>query len=175
MTSKIALDASDKFLRDFRQHLHQVDEIANVILRGHLEIERHLDTVLDLIFFRPEHFRKIRLEFSDKIRLAKSYCPNPDARDWTVIKCLNEARNSIAHHRSERARATKVAAIRQSISGFGTPDFQREVREADDKEMIVLAAAVASGFLAFVESSVQEVREVIAASLDVPNPRKEAD
>ncbi|WP_156041828.1 hypothetical protein [Bradyrhizobium sp. URHD0069] len=168
MTSKLALKANDEFIQDFRRYLNDVDGVSNVILRGHLEIEGHLDTVLDLIFFRPEYLRKVRLDFSDKILLAKAYCPDPDARDWAVIKPLNEARNSIAHRRTAEVRATKVAAVRQSISKFGTEAFQKDVREADDKEVIVLAAAVASGFLAYLEDCVRNVRRVIAEALEVP-------
>jgi hypothetical protein len=165
---KMALEASDEFIRDFHRHLDKVDGVSNVILKGHLEIEGHLDTVLDLIFLRPEYLRKVRLDFSDKILLAKAYCPDPDARDWSVIKTLNEARNSIAHKRTAEVRAAKVAAVRQSISKFGTEAFQKDVREADDKEVIVLAAAVASGFLAHLEDSVRNVRRVIAEALEVP-------
>jgi hypothetical protein len=168
MTSEIAMEASEEFMREFRRHLNEVDDVSNAILRGHLEIEGHLDTVLDMIFFRPEHFRKVRLEFSDKIQIAKAYSPEPNARDWTVIKCLNEARNAIAHRRTAEARAAKVAAVRKSISGYGTKQFQKEVAEADDKEIIVLAAAVSAGFLAYLEDSVRKVRRVIAQSLKVP-------
>jgi len=172
---KMAMEASDEFIQDFRRHLNEVDGVSNVILRGHLEVEGHLDTVLDLIFFRPEYFRKVRLDFSDKILLAKAYCPDPDARDWAVIKSLSEARNSIAHRRTAEARAAKVAAVRQSISGYGTKALQKEVRAADDKEVIVLAAAVASGFLAYLEDSVRKVRRVIAEALEVPEHAETED
>ncbi|MCP3469955.1 hypothetical protein NLM33_06380 [Bradyrhizobium sp. CCGUVB1N3] len=141
------MEASDEFIRDFRRHLNEVDGVSNVILRGHLEVEGHLDTVLDLIFFRPEYLRKVRLDFSDKILLAKAYCPDPAARGWAVIKALSQARNSIAHRQTAEARAAKIAAVRQSISEYGTKAHQNEVREADDREVIALAAAVASGFL----------------------------
>ena len=175
MTSKLAMEANDKFIRDFRRHLNEVDGVSNVILRGHLEIEGHLDMVLDLIFFRPEYLRRVRLDFSDKILLAKAYCPDPDAREWAVIKTLNEARNSIAHRRTTEVRTAKLAAVRQSISGFGTKAFQKDVREADDKEVVVLAAAVASGFLAYLEDTVRSVRRVIADVLDVPEYAKAED
>jgi hypothetical protein len=165
---KVAMVASDEFIQAFSRHLNEVDGMSNVILRGHLEIEGHLDTVLDLVFFRPEYFRKIRLDFSDKILLAKAYCRDPDARDWTVIRTLNEARNSIAHRQTAEVRAAKVAAVRQSISKLGTEAFQKEVREADDKEVVVLAAAVAAGFLVYLEDSVRNVRRVIAEALEVP-------
>jgi hypothetical protein len=149
-----------------------VDGVSNVILRGHLEVEGHLDKVLDLIFFRPEYLRKVRLDFSDKILLAKAYCPDPAARDWAVIKALSQARNSIVHRQTAEARAEKIA-VRQSISGCGTEAHRKEVREADDREVIVLAAALASGFIAYLEDSVRDVRRVIAEALEVQEPAAE--
>jgi hypothetical protein len=85
-----------------------------------------------------------------------------------VIRTLNEARNSVAHRQTAEVRAAKVAAIRQSMSKLGTEAFQKEVREADDKEVVVLAAAVASGFLVYLEDSVRNVRRAIAEALEVP-------
>jgi hypothetical protein len=163
-------DDADEFIKSFRKHLSQVDEVSNVILRGHLEVERALDEVVDLIFFRPEYVRKIRLEFSEKLQIVKAYAPDPNAADWMAIESLNEARNSIAHRNTLERRATKVKKVRDSITGRGTREFREEVKRADDKEVVVLAAATGAAFLAYVYDSVLKVRKAIAAALDVPKP-----
>lgn len=72
-------------------------------------------------------------------------------------------------------RAAKISAVRQSISGYGTKALQKEVREAEDKEVIVLATAVASGFLAYLEDCVRNVRRVIAEALEVPKHAESLD
>jgi hypothetical protein len=51
-------DSNAQFFLRFREHLNEVDDVSNVILKGHLEVEGHLDEVVDLIFFRPEYVRK---------------------------------------------------------------------------------------------------------------------
>lgn len=162
-------ESNEKFYLRFREHLNEVDELSNVILRGHLEVEGHLDDVVDLIFFRPEYLRKIRLSFYGKVQIAKAYCPNPDARDWAVIECLSEVRNSIAHKSTVKTRAAKIAKLQEEMSGWGLQELHGE-KVTDEKEIVVLAAARCSGFLTFLEDSVRKVREVIGEGLDVPMP-----
>lgn len=166
---------ADEFIDKFRKHLNEVDEISNVILRGHLEVERALDAVVDLIFFRPEHVRKIRLEFFEKLQIAKAYAPDPNAADWKAIESLNEARNSIAHRNSPERRAVKVKKVRESIAGRGTPEFREEMGRADDKEIVLIAAAIGAGFLTYLYDSVLKVRKTISAALNAPEPPEDAE
>lgn len=170
--------SGDRFIRTFREHLNKVDELSNVILKGHLEVERDLDDIVEMIFFRPEYLEDVRLGFADKISIARAYAPDPNARDWDVAKCLNEARNAIAHRRSPEARASKIANLRKSMIGYGTETAQKELAAANDKEVVVLASAICCGFLAFLHDSVWEVRDAISAKLTnapKPPPKKEYD
>jgi hypothetical protein len=162
-------ESNEDFFQRFREHLNEVDEVSNVILKGHLEVEGHLDDVVDLIFFRPEYLRKIRLRFYEKVQIAKAYCPDPNARDWGVIECLSEVRNSIAHKSIEKRRAAKIAKLQEKMSGWGLNELHGE-KVTDEKEIVILAAARCSGFLSFLEDSVRKVREVISVSLEVPAP-----
>jgi hypothetical protein len=167
-------DSNEEFFRRFRAHLNEVDEVSNVILKGHLEVEGHLDDVVDLIFFRPEYLRKIRLSFYGKVQIAKAYCPDPNARDWNVIECLSEVRNSIAHKNIANTRAAKIGKLREEMSGWGLKAVHGE-KVDDEKEIVVMAAARCSGFLTFLEDSVRKVRGVIGESLDVPAPPEARD
>jgi hypothetical protein len=160
----------DRFIGNFRRHLSQVDEVSNAILRGHLEVERTLDAVVDLIFFRPEYLKKVRLGFADKVLLARAYAPDPEAMDWNTIKCLNEARNAIAHRRSPEARGVKIANLRKVLESYGSSASRKEAGAADDMETVVLASAMCCGFLTFLEESVWKVRDTVANTLDVPRP-----
>ena len=162
--------SNDEFIDNFRQHLSKVDELSNVILKGHIEVEGHLDDVVDLIFFRPEFLRELRLGFYQKVQLAKAYCPDPAAKDWEVIRSLSEVRNSIAHREIAHARASRLTKLRETMSGWGSATFRKEVKVADEREVVVLATAVCCGFLIYVEDSVRKVRTTVAKSLDVPDP-----
>lgn len=167
-------EPNETFYLRFRENLNEVDELSNAILRGHLEVEGHLDDVVDLIFFRPEYLRKIRLSFYGKVQIAKAYCPNPDARDWAVIECLSEVRNSIAHNSRVKTRGAKIAKLQEEMSGWGLRELHGE-KVTDEREIVVLAAARCCGFLTYLEDSVRKVREVIGETLEVPAPSEAKD
>ena len=161
---------SDEFLVQFRKQMSEVNELSNIILNGHLEVEKHLDDAVDLIFFRPEQLHSLRLSFYEKVQIAKAYCPDPDAKDWEVIKCFGELRNSIAHMKVNEKKDARLKKLRQTMRGWGAASFREIIKDADDKELIIQASALCSAFLLFLEDSTWKVREVIAKTLDVPPP-----
>ena len=73
------------------------------------------------------------------------------------------------HRRTVEQRAAKMTKLRTSVSGWRLKDVRGD-KIADDAEVVVLAAVVCCGFLAFLEDSVRNVREVIGKSLEVPVP-----
>jgi hypothetical protein len=161
---------SEEFIQTFRWQLSEVDELTVLILNGHLEVEKYLEEVVDLIFFRPEQLQGLRLSFYAKVQIARACCPNPDSVDWEIIKCLGELRNSIAHRKTGEMRGARLKKLRQTMLGWGGDDFRKEIRVADDKEVVVQASALCSAFLIYLEESTRKVREVIAKSLHVPEP-----
>jgi hypothetical protein len=54
-------DETEKFYKEFRAYLSEVDEVVPVTLKGHLEVERHLDNVLRINCFYPQYFEKLGL------------------------------------------------------------------------------------------------------------------
>jgi hypothetical protein len=45
---------SDAFLKDYRQELGAIDEVAQIVLKGHLDVDADLDDALKVIFAREE-------------------------------------------------------------------------------------------------------------------------
>jgi soluble cytochrome b562 len=43
-------DDTDDFIEGFREHLSQIDDVAQIVLNGHLEIEAGLDDFLNIVF-----------------------------------------------------------------------------------------------------------------------------
>jgi hypothetical protein len=44
------------------------------------------------------------------------------------------------------------------MSGIGKPESQKRVKEADDKEVVIYAAAICSGFLSTIEEQLWSIR-----------------
>jgi hypothetical protein len=149
----------EEFIKAFRAQLSEVDDVVHVVLNGHLEVEKDLDDVLQIMLFHPEHCWKLRLGFFERVQMARAYSPNAEATDWEIMLALNSVRNEIAH--GGKNRSSKTGEPRKSLLGHGLEKFRKEVKGADDKEVIVLASAVCCGFLAYLEESVTELRQAI--------------
>jgi hypothetical protein len=152
-------DEIKSFEETFRAYLSEADEIVLVTLKGHLEVERQLDNVLRINFIHPEYFEKLGLDFGQRVQIAQAYTPAPDARDWRLIHGLNSLRNEIAH--GGKNRASKIGELRKILLEAAMPAFREKLRRADEKEVVILAAMMCSGFLAFQEDNAIELRNAI--------------
>ena len=80
-------EEADDFYREFSKHLTQIDELANVILRGHLLVENDLDAVISATFFYPEYI-KGRVSFERKSQIARAMALR--TQEEAVWKTLTE-------------------------------------------------------------------------------------
>jgi hypothetical protein len=154
----------DEFINEFRAKLSTVDELAQVILKGHLEVEMHVDDALGTIFFHPEHLD--RLGFAQKVNLVRAYAWNSNNRpDWHVIAKLNTVRNEVAHrglHLGNRIADLRIALAEATCRS----DRQEQIRHVSEKEVVVLAAAICCGFLAtLTDDQLKEMRGFIEAAV----------
>jgi hypothetical protein len=152
-------DESKGFEEAFRAYLSEADDIVLVTLKGHLEVERRLDNVLRINFIHPEYFEKLGLDFGQRVQIAQAYTPAPGARDWRLIRGLNSLRNEIAH--GGKNRAAKIGELRKILLEAAVPKFREKLRVADEKEVVILAAMMCSGFLAYQEDYAIELRTAI--------------
>jgi hypothetical protein len=159
-------DNSDEFINSYRAHLTEIDEIAQVILKGHLDVEMHLDDALRTICFHPEHLEENRLSFAQKVNVVRAYALNrSDRMEWNVIRKLNEVRNQIAHRGQEGRRTEKITELRNFLASWGAPNFGQNVQRVDEKEVVILAAVVCGGFLITTEDQITEMRGFIESAV----------
>jgi hypothetical protein len=149
----------DKYSEQFREHLREVDELAQTVLTGHLIIENALENVIALIFFHPEH---LRLNFERKVQVARAYALNKNKKTiWNLIMAVNETRNAIAHSLPGDRREKKMAQLRRMYFAEMEPDFA-EVRENyPDHVIAVMACALCTGFLGTLEDDTKSLRNII--------------
>jgi len=86
----------------FRQEMESVDEVAHVLLKGHLLLEEALSAIIDQYVFHREHLTQARLTFAQKILLARSLCLRKNMLgEWELIAAINALRNDLAHRLRE--------------------------------------------------------------------------
>jgi hypothetical protein len=151
----------EKFFRDFSKHLLQIDEPANVILRGHLLVENDLDSVLRATFFYPE-FIQDRLSFERKAQMARAMAlRTQNEAVWETLSALNALRNEIAHNRDPRPRKAKLNRLRQACLKQIKSEFSAKHRDDDDREIVTLGCALCSGFLGLLEDQLWSARDIV--------------
>lgn len=95
--------------------------IVEVLLRGHLWVEKHLIALLESELSRPEKLDLDRMTFSQKVKLADALgMLRPD--EVGAIRALNGMRNKLAHDLSG-------SPSREDVTRFGQamPESQREL------------------------------------------------
>ncbi|NEV79801.1 hypothetical protein DYI24_22465 [Rhodopseudomonas sp. BR0C11] len=154
------LDSSDEFFERFSQHLSQIDEIASIVLRGHLLVEQDLDSVIEAIFFYPQYVT--RLSFERKIQIARAMALRmQEDPAWETLRTLNLLRNGIAHSSDIDDRRKKLAELRHACMKQMNPEAQRQHEGDSDKEIVILGCALCCGHLAILEEALVEMHAVI--------------
>lgn len=152
-------EETDEFFENSRQHLNQVDDVVHVVLNAHLDVEQTLDSFLTVVFFHPEYFRKCNLHYFDKVQIARAYSELlHEMPEWSLMLALGGLRNAIAHGDKGKKRADRIDDLRNKLSNVGSIQSQQRIRNVDDKEAVVYAAAICSGFLCTIERELWEIR-----------------
>lgn len=82
----------------FMQHLPRNGDVELSLLKCHLLVEEVLTKLIERNLRHPNHLRKARLNFFQKMCMARSLNDlEGQAWIWGALKRLNEARNALAH------------------------------------------------------------------------------
>lgn len=96
----------------FMQQLPKSGDVELMLLKSHLLVEEALTKLIAGHAKHPEHLRKARLTFAQKMNLARALC---DLKNgdwiWKPIEKLNEARNALSHGLDEEHITSKVKAF----------------------------------------------------------------
>ena len=150
-------------LERFREEMENVDEVAHVLLKGHLLLEESISLILDQYVFHREHLAQARLSFHQKTLLARSLCLRKNKLgEWDLIAAINALRNDLAHKLNSLDRANKLAALKEiyfrESAGFDRID---EIKKESDATILFSACAHCAGFLASFESDSKAFRAMV--------------
>jgi hypothetical protein len=160
----------DKYTKLFEKHLETLDRLQVIVLNGHLIVESAIDNIIALMLFHPEHIQKARLEFSQKVQLARGYAlrKNKDGI-WALILTIGEVRNEVAHNLTEARQNEKMAQLRR-LYFREAPELEKSHKEASDEEIAYYACELCAGFLGTLEEDSRSLRRMIDGLDGVLNP-----
>lgn len=154
-----------KAIDKFQQEMASVDEVAHVLLKGHLLIEESLVRIVEQYLFHREHLAEARLSFHQKMTLCQALCLRKNAYgEWDLISSINSLRNEIAHQLNSATRNTKMSRTKEiffrEAAAFKGID---EIKKESDAGILLKACALCSGFLATFEADSKGYRAMIHA------------
>jgi hypothetical protein len=74
------------------------NDLALVVLKGHLLLEEHVNRLLALLVYKPEAIEAANLRFYQKLCLLRALAPEGSHRVVDAAEKLNTLRNRLAHH-----------------------------------------------------------------------------
>jgi hypothetical protein len=162
----------DKYSELFEEHLAMIDRLQVIVLNGHLIVESAIDNIIALMLFHPEHIQKARLEFSQKVQLARGYAlrKNKDGI-WGLILTIGEVRNEAAHNLTEARQNEKMAQLRR-LYFREAPEMEKLHEGASDEEIAYYACGFCTGFLGTLEHDTKSLRRLIDGLDAVLNPEE---
>lgn len=165
-------------LARFTEQLQYVDELAAVVLKGHLVLEEQLDRIIRRFLFHPKHLDGASLRFHQKIKIAQSMSLDGHENSiWNLLLALNALRNNLAHSLEHDKRQSKLNHV---LTLFASESDDTDSRTTDDAplrdhEIVSLAMAMVLGFLGSFEAEVARFRDLIDVLDKTVNPHRHSN
>jgi hypothetical protein len=160
-----------KYRDEFAKRLGEIDDLASVVLKGHLLLEVVLDNIISVIFFHAEHVHDGRFRFAQKVRIARAHCLRKDRLlTWNHILAVNALRNEVAHSFEGERRGEKLERLRQSLLADAAPEVAEELRDLPAVDLVLYACAICVGFLGKYEHDLRALRRYVDALDATPDP-----
>lgn len=169
MSAKLA-ELEERYIAE----LQNIDELALVVLKGHLLLEELLSQVIETFVFHAELAESARLSFGQKVSLARSMSLDESENSmWSVVSSINSLRNDMAHAIDSPKRAAKLNAVRENyLREIAEHPRREELQGADDLTIVTLAVGLCLGFVHTFTEEVDRLKGFINTLDIVINPHR---
>jgi hypothetical protein len=147
----------------FNEIMTKFDELAHVVIKGHLIIEETISRIIDLHVFHREHVQEAKLSFNAKMLMARSLCLRKNRLgEWDLIAAINSLRNELAHNLHTPKRDRKIATVRE-IYCREAVDLSElaNLKEQPDHVVLHYACGHCVGFLSSFEKDAEALRSML--------------
>ena len=96
--NKIVQERVSHWQEQYKEHFPATEDLALIILKGHLLIEQQITALISHYCHSPTHVPDIRLSFSQKVSLSRALLTvSLPEYFWKVVDIINRLRNDLAH------------------------------------------------------------------------------
>ena len=152
-----------KSIERFQNHMRYVDEVAMVVLKGHLLIEEALTRIIEKFIFHPEHLEEAKLSFYQKVHLSRSLCLRKNQfKIWELMLRINSLRNELSHALESDERNRKFERVKTMyLEEMPSSEKSENPKEQPDHIVASYACALCAGFLSSFESDASTFKEIV--------------
>ncbi|MEO8097222.1 MAG: hypothetical protein ABI811_05930 [Acidobacteriota bacterium] len=153
---------TEAFIATVTQHFADIDELAQVVIKGHLLIEEQFNTILQHSVLHADQVTEANLRFYQKLQLVKAFCVSPYGDGmFDLMALMNALRNGIAHSldqnkRAEQFKRMKIAYLRE----LEKEGLAKEDEVLLDHLLFMMAVGLCTGFLGRMEDEARATNNV---------------
>ncbi len=146
-----------RYQKELEGHL-VLDDLGQIVLKGHLLIEKALNNVITAIFAHPEYVEGGNFGFAQKVRIVRAYAPGTDSADmWGRISTINGLRNEIAHNLDHSGRKRRIEELHRYMVGDITPELLKTPEGLNTPAGALIVCLECLGFLSSLEAKVRKL------------------
>ena len=145
----------NKKIDDIVDYLFEKDEIS-FVLKLHLDIEQHIDALIEKIFLKPNYF--LSRTFADKVKTLHSIGLIDESTTQHIIQ-FNQIRNKFSHQYRYRLSQEDLT-IMKNIYGNRPINIPDRIKQIPNIEIMIILIQ-ASGYLTGRLSYLQDIAKKI--------------
>ncbi len=149
------------------EELRYVDDVAQIVLKGHLVMEELMSEALSTFLLHEEFLEPARLQFYQKLNLCRGISTSEHKHNmWNLIGAVNTLRNQLSHSLDPDLRLKKIESL-ASTYAQEFPEHLPEKIEGMSRESAICMMAI-SGCLGFLHAFLVEIQRLkgLIISLD---------
>jgi hypothetical protein len=141
----------------FMSEIAYVDDLSQIILKGHLVIEEIMTEAITRFVFHSEIAKEAKLQFHQKLTICRAISVREENNPmWELVAKINSLRNHLSHSLNDHERTKRINSLRSCYEqNFGTKALN-EIEEMNQGSAMCMLAI--SGCIGFLHSFLSEIK-----------------
>lgn len=150
----------------FTDQLQTVDDVAQIVLKGHLVMEEVMTESIQTFLLHKELVEDSRLQFYQKLQLCRAMSvADQKNKMWDLVASINSLRNHLSHSLKLEERSKRIEALNSNFARE-FPDPLPKSLDGMSREAAVCMLAI-GGAIGFLHAHLEEVRRFKARVLEM--------
>lgn len=157
----------------FTDELREVDDVAQIVLKGHLVMESLMTEAIETFVLHGEFVEAARLQVHQKIAVCRAISTSDqNNKMWDLVSSVNAIRNALSHSLGPERRSKAMQNLRNAyeLQFKDMPNSVNGIPKGIEKEIppdTALCLYAISGILGYLHAHLQEVRRLKSIVIEI--------